>query len=130
MHTLAEILFWAGRLQTVVGLLLLLHSLVIWHWRHDPFKCRLSSGWLGLFMLGSAFCLLDPGPLWRALHGMGYVTAHLYGGLWTDEVFLEAMLARWQFIWLPIYVPWISIWCAGIGVIALMRPSWLTRGSA
>lgn len=121
MRTIAEVLFWAGRLEIVTLAVVSVHGFVIWHWRHETLTQRLAVAWLLLFAALSV--ALFPGVLSRALDGIGYVEAHLAGGIWrTDQEALSNILARWQNLWLPIYVPWLGAWLVGLaGVFALSR---------
>ncbi len=112
MRVIAEILFGIGRLEYVSLAVLLVHSLAILRWRQDAFRWRLAVGWLVLFLALSA-------ALWsewlsRAIDGIGYTEAHLYGGIWDDEEALSSILTRWRNVWLPIYVPWLGLWLIGL----------------
>jgi hypothetical protein len=119
MRLLAEILFWAGRLEIVALAMLVMHAILFWRWRHDELKRRLTLGWLALFIVLSA--TLFRGFLGKATDGIGYITAHLYGRIWrTDEEALYNILLRWRNILLPTYMLWLGTWFAGIGGIQLL----------
>ncbi len=121
MRTLAEILFWVGRLQNISVMIVLVHGLVIWHLRHTLWTRSLVATWFLLFVAVSI--ALWPGMLEYAVNGTGYVEAHLYGGLWrTGDEAMVNILLRWQNVWLPIYVPWLGTWLLGLGgILALSR---------
>lgn len=119
MRVLAEVLFWMGRLETVVLAMLLLHSLIIWCWRREALVRWLAVAWLMFFTVLSI--ALFPGLLSRANDGTGYVIAHLRGRIWpTGDEALSNILLRWRNLWLPIYVPWVGIWLVGLAGISVV----------
>lgn len=116
MRNVAELLFWIGCLQNVSLILVFVHGLVIWHLRHKLIARSLAVTWFLLFVAVSI--ALYPGVLEFATRGTGYIEAHLYGGLWsTDQEALSNILLRWQYVWLPIYVPWVGTWLLGLAAI-------------
>jgi len=130
MHTLAEILFWIGRLEHVLLVVLLVHSLAVFRWRRDTFRRWLAVGWFTFFIaLSIAFW---PGVLSRATEGVGYVEAHLYGGIWRTDEALSSILTRWQNLWLPIYMPWLSVWLVGlisIPALSILKQRLVTKNA-
>lgn len=130
MHTLAEILFWTGRLEHVLLVVLLVHSLAVFRWRRDAFRRWCAVGWFAFFIALSIG--LWPGVLSRAIDGVGYVEAHLYGGIWRTDEALSSILARWQNLWLPLYAPWLSVWLMGlisIPALSIFKQRFITKSA-
>lgn len=128
MRILAEILFWIGRLEHVVLAVFLFHSIAVLRWRRDTFRLWLAVGWFAFFIALSI--VLWPGVLSRATDGVGYVEAHLYGGIWHTDEALSTILARWQNLWLPIYVPWLGVWLVGlvsIPALSVLKQRFITK---
>ena len=117
MRTLAEVLFWIGRLEHVLLAVLLVHSLAVFRWRRDALRRWLAVAWFALLI--SLSVVFWPGVLSRTVDGIGYMEAHLYGGIWRTDEALSSILARWRYLWLPIYVPWLGVWLAGLIAIWL-----------
>lgn len=119
MRTLAEMLFWIGRLEVILSILILVHVLIVWRWRHDSFRTWVAASWLVFFLAISITLLYQ--PIIRPLtNGSGYTWAHLYEGIWSDEEALSNMLLGWRNTRLSIYGAWLSLWLAGLGCITLM----------
>lgn len=117
-HTVAALLFESGRLQTITWLLLFSHVILVGYWRQDIPRRQWSVLWFVSVVFGSAFVLIISGLLGEIMDGVGYIHAHLYGGMWTDVEALSAMLSRWQNLLLPIYLPWLATWLLGVVYIA------------
>lgn len=117
MRTLAELLFWAGRVESIVFVLLLVHILLLWVLRRQPLARWLTAAWLVVFLILS-ITLLYPIVVGPASAGTDDIIGHLYGGFWaTDSDALSNVLAHWETVWLPIYIPWLILWAAGLGFI-------------
>ncbi len=119
MRCVAEFLFWAGRIETIVALMFLVHLLVFWllggNW-----AARLATGaWFIAYLVLSTTVLYDwvVGP---SMEGVDYVIAHFYGGLWNDSEALSSMLSRWSTVLFPIYLPWLAVWMLGLFAILLI----------
>lgn len=120
MRTGAEMLFLMGRLETIKMVLILADANVGWRWRRDALKRYAGVVWLVLFVGLSVTMLFDP-VVERAANRTGYVIAHLHGGIWrTDEEALSNILACWRNVWLPVYVPWLGVWLAGLAGVSLL----------
>lgn len=110
MKTTAEVLSWVGQPQTIMLGLVLVHGFVIWHWRHDRLKQRLSLGWLILFMAISLTVFYET-IIYPAL-GWNIITPLSYG--MTEQEALSQVLLHWRLVWLPIYIPWLTVWLIGL----------------
>lgn len=113
MRLFAEFLFWAGRVESIVALLLVFHLLAIFLLHAKPLTRLLIAGWFILFVFLSATVFYDA-TLGPVTDGIGYVTEHLYGGLWDDGAAVSGMLQRWQNVLLPVYIPWLTVWAIGL----------------
>ena len=117
MRTLAEILFWTGRIEFLVAILLVVHVLFLWVFRHQPLASWLTAGWLILFLVLS-LTVLYPVVVGPASAGTDDIITNLYGGLWsTDGEALSNILSHWQSVWLPIYIPWLILWAVGLTLV-------------
>ncbi len=113
MHLFAEFLFWAGRLESIVVLLAIFHVLVMLLLRGKPLTRILTVLWFILFFLTSLTLFYDA-TVGAVSAGIDYIIAHLYGGIWDDNQALSGMIQRWSNVLLPIYIPWLTVWAAGL----------------
>ncbi len=132
MRTIAEALFWVGRLGTVMVAVIVAHWLIICHWRHSLLKQCLGVGWLLLFVGCSIWSLVDGPPLLqKTVDGTSHIMHDLYSGSLTDEEALSMMRSRWQRVWLPNYAVWLAVWIVGllsIDITARLRERVLRLG--
>ena len=113
-YKIAEALLQLGRIQVMLGFILLIHAFLFWHWRHQLLLRKQSIIWLVCFVLGSIAFFFISGILERIMSGVSYSQAHLYGGIWTEQEAMMNMIQRWQNILLPVYLPWLCIWLVGL----------------
>ncbi len=118
MRLFAEFLFWTGRVESIVALLLVFHLLAILALRGKPLTRLLTAGWFILFIFLSVtvFYGATVGPV---TDGIDYVIAHLYDGVWNDSQAVSGMLQRWTNVLLPVYIPWLTVWAVGLLAILL-----------
>ena len=120
MRTEAIALYWMGRLEVILLVMLLVTALVIWRsWRGSALP-KLAAGWLilSIILLVTLFYNIT---FQRATNGSGYVWAHLFEGIWrSDEEALFNMLLRWRNVWFPAYLPWLGTWLIGLLTIILL----------
>ena len=119
MRTMAEVLFWMGRIEVVLSIMILVHILIVWRWRHNSLKRWLAVAWLVFFLVVSITFLYQPviRPLTK---GTGYTWAHLYERIWSDEEALSNILLGWRNVRLQVYGTWLSFWLAGLVGISLL----------
>ncbi len=127
MRLVAEFLFWTGRVETMVALLLVFHLLAILILHGKPLTRLLIAGWFILFVFLSATVFYDA-TLGPVSDGVDYVMEHLYNGLWNDSAALSSMLQRWDNVLLPVYIPWLTIWA--VGLLAILFGSALHERAA
>jgi hypothetical protein len=113
MHLMAQFLFWTGRFETVILLIFLIHALVFWLLRGNGIPRWLTAVWFIVYVLLS-LTLFSGLVLMPATRGTPELLDHLYGGTWSDSQALSSILLHWSNVWLPIYIPWLTIWILGL----------------
>jgi hypothetical protein len=122
MRLFAELLYWTGRLEVIFPCVLIGHFLLVYALKRNSLPKRWLYRWSILFAIASAGYFLLTFDTTHS--GLDYTRHHLFNGGWksSDEA-LTNMLARWQHLLAPIYVPWLVFWIAGWFVMArFMRP--------